>query len=170
MRPRICFSHGKDSGPWGTKISAMAESARRRGFPVESLDYRGLDEPADRVRKLVEYCRSLPAPPVLVGSSMGGYVAAAASGQSSTAGLFLIAPAFYMPGYEGLTPSPGCSNVTVIHGWNDEVVPVENSIRWARENAAELFLVAGDHRLTAQLGKVLGLFDEFISGLAQDRG
>jgi pimeloyl-ACP methyl ester carboxylesterase len=102
MAPLICFSHGKDSGPWGTKISAMAETARRRKFPVESLDYRGLDDPADRVRKLIGYCRSLPAPPVLVGSSMGGYVAVAASGEVPTAGLFLIAPAFYMPGYQDL--------------------------------------------------------------------
>jgi len=168
MRATICFSHGKDSGPRGTKISAMAELARRRGFPVESLDYRGLDNPADRVLRLVEYCRRLPAPPVLVGSSMGGHVAVAASGRVPTAGLFLIAPAFYMPGYEDLTPSPGCSSVAIIHGWDDEVVPVENSIRWAREYGAELYLVPGDHRLTARLDKVLGLFEDFIAGLDQD--
>ncbi len=33
---------------------------------------------------------------------MGGHVAAAASEQLEVAGLFLIAPAFYMPGYEAI--------------------------------------------------------------------
>jgi len=164
-RPLICFSHGKDSGPWGTKIAAMAESARRRGFPVESLDYRGLQDPADRVRKLVEYCRTMPHAAALVGSSMGGHVAVAASVKVPTAGLFLIAPAFYMPGYESLTRAPGCARVSIVHGWDDEVVPVENSIRWAREHAAELHLIPGDHRLTARLDRVLSLFGDFLSGL-----
>ena len=163
--PTICFSHGKDSGPWGTKITAMAEAAGRRGFPVESLDYRGLDSPEDRVRRLVGFCETLPAPPALVGSSMGGYVAAAASGRIRVAGLFLIAPAFYMPGYEALTPVPGCTNISIVHGWGDEVVPAGNSVRWAEEHAAELHLVPGDHRLTDRLGRVLGLFEDFLAGL-----
>jgi pimeloyl-ACP methyl ester carboxylesterase len=164
--PLICFSHGQDSGPWGTKISAMAEAAQRRGFLVESLDYTALSDPAERVRKLVEFCDSLPLPPALVGSSMGGHVAAAASGQVRVLGLFLIAPAFYMPGYEDLTPVSGCARVSIVHGWSDEVVPARNSIRWAREHGAELHVIPGDHRLTARLDRVLTLFDDFLSDLA----
>ena len=41
----VCFSHGQESGPWGTKISAMADLARDRGCQVESIDYRGLEWP-----------------------------------------------------------------------------------------------------------------------------
>ena len=41
----VVFSHGKDSEPWGSKIAAMAEIAREEGFHVESVDYRGIDDP-----------------------------------------------------------------------------------------------------------------------------
>jgi predicted esterase len=161
-RTTVCFSHGKESGPWGTKISAMAEVAGQMEFKLESLDYRGLDDPAARVDRLVEFCRGLRSPPVLVGSSMGGHVAASASARIRVKGLFLIAPAFYMPGYEALTPQPDCPSISIVHGWRDEVVPVENSIRWAREHGAELHLIPGDHRLTAQLDCVVRLFELYL--------
>jgi hypothetical protein len=41
-------------------------------------------------------------------------------------------------------------------------VPVENSIRWAREHGAELHLIPGDHRLTAQLDCVVRLFELYL--------
>lgn len=164
-RRLVCFSHGKESGPQGTKICAMAEVAERMGFATESLDYRGMDDPSERVRKLVAYCGSVTGQPVLVGSSMGGHVAAAATASVSAAGLFLIAPAFYMPGYEPLTPHPACPRITVVHGWSDEVVPVDNSIRWAREHGADLHLIPGGHRLGNELDAVLRLFADFLSAL-----
>ena len=55
----ICFSHGKESGPWGTKITALAEIAMKRGFTVVSIDYTGEPDPDARVRKLCrEYRRN----------------------------------------------------------------------------------------------------------------
>jgi hypothetical protein len=36
----VVFSHGQESGPWGTKISAMAEVAKSEGWSVDSVDYR----------------------------------------------------------------------------------------------------------------------------------
>lgn len=161
----VCFSHGKESGPWGTKIAAMADLARDRGCEVESLDYRGLDDPAERVARLLTHCRTVPRQLVLVGSSMGGHVAAAASAELEVAGLFLIAPAFYMPGYESLTPVPKARLITVVHGWRDEVVPPENSLRWAAEHGAELHMIDGDHRLTDRLFHVNRLFDWFLHDL-----
>ena len=163
QRKLVCFSHGQESGPQGTKICAMTEVAERMGFATESLDYRGMDDPSKRVRKLVGHCGGLAGQPVLVGSSMGGHVAAAATAGVSVAGLFLIAPAFYMPGYEALTPHPACPRIVVVHGWGDEVVPVDNSIRWAREHGADLHLIPGDHRLSHELDAVLRLFAGFLS-------
>ena len=92
---KVCFSHGQDSGPWGTKISAMAETAKVSSWSVESLDYRGVQNPLDRVEMLVDYCRSQTKPPALVGSSMGGFVAAVAASRVGARGLFLLAPAFH---------------------------------------------------------------------------
>lgn len=164
--PYICFSHGKESGPWGSKISAMADLARDRGLQVESLDYRGMDDPAARVAKLVGHCRSLQRPLVLVGSSMGGHVAAAAATElPDVRGLFLIAPAFYMPGYEALTPAPRAARITIVHGWRDDVVPVDNSIRFARECRAGLHLIDGDHRLTDHVFEINRIFDWFLDDI-----
>jgi alpha/beta superfamily hydrolase len=158
----IVFSHGKDSEPWGGKITAMAEVARKHRLAVESVDYRGMDDPAARVTRLLEVCREIAAPVYLVGSSLGGHVAAAVSTQVPTLGLYLLAPAFYMPGYEQYTPAPASCPITIVHGWNDDVVPVENSIRWARQYKAALHVLDSDHRLTANLDEVCELFDRFL--------
>ena len=54
MRGRnVVFSHGLESGPWGDKISAMADVARSEGFEVESVDYRGITDPGDRFTRLL---------------------------------------------------------------------------------------------------------------------
>ena len=104
MAGTVVFSHGRESGPWGAKITAMAAVVRDLGAAVESVDYRGMDDPGARVRKLIESGAALRAPLLLVGSSMGGHVAASAAGRLGARGLFLLAPAFYMRGYEEYTP------------------------------------------------------------------
>lgn len=166
MQQHIIFSHGKDSEPWGAKIAAMAEVARKRGLAVESVDYRGMDDPQQRVRRLLEVCRALDAPVVLVGSSLGGHVATAASAHAPTRGLFLLAPAFYMPGYEQYTPAPARCPIAIVHGWNDDVVPVDNSIRYARQHKATLHVLDSDHRLTDSIGEICGLLGQFLERLA----
>lgn len=162
----IVFSHGKDSEPWGAKIVAMAEVARRHGLVVESVDYRGIDDPLERAQRLLEVRRGLPAAPVLVGSSLGGLVAAFVGGQTPTRGMFLLAPAFYLPGYEQhTTPPPARCPVTIVHGWNDDIVPAEGSIKYARQNKATLHLIDSDHRLTANVDEVCEFLDRFLRRL-----
>ena len=159
----ICFSHGKESGPWGAKIAAMAEVARDRGLEAESIDYRGMDDPTARVARLVAHCAPLQKPLVLVGSSMGGHVAAAASAQlGGVRGLFLMAPAFYMPGYEQFTPVPQAERITIVHGWRDDVVSPDNSVRFAREHGATLHLIDGDHRLNDNIFEINRFFNWFL--------
>lgn len=158
----VVFSHGKESGPWGTKIGAMAEVARAQGFDVESVDYRGLEDPSARVERLIDACRHLQGRLILVGSSMGGHVCTAASKLLRAEGLFLLAPAFYMPGYEELTPEPAACPITIVHGWHDDVVPVENSIRWARTHGAALHVFDSDHRLQDRLREIANAFEYFL--------
>jgi pimeloyl-ACP methyl ester carboxylesterase len=161
----VVFSHGKESGPWGSKITAMAAVVRDLEAAVESVDYRGLDDPADRVRKLVGIGAELRAPLVLVGSSMGGHVSAAAASRLQPRGVFLLAPAFYMPGYEEYTPQDVACPTAIVHGWHDVIVPVENSIRWAREHQAALHLLNSDHRLEDQIAAICVLLREFLTAL-----
>jgi alpha/beta superfamily hydrolase len=158
----VVFSHGQDGEPWGTKIVVLAEVARERGLAVESVDYRGMADPQVRVERLRSVCRELARPVLLVGSSLGGHVATAVAAEVAARGLFLMAPAFYMPGFERYTPSPPPCPMCIVHGWRDDVVPVEHSWRYASACRAELHILDSDHRLTAQLPEIRTLFADFL--------
>lgn len=161
----VIFSHGQESGPWGTKIRAMAEVVKGLGCIVDSIDYQGIADPTMRVEKLVRECSDIDDTLILVGSSMGGHVATAAASTLGAAGLFVLAPAYYMEGYEELTPLPPSMPICVVHGWNDDIVPVENSIRYARKCSATLHLVNGDHRLTENVSEINEYLVQFIRNI-----
>lgn len=158
----VVFFHGKESGPWGTKIRHLAAIARRNGAEVLSLDFRDHTDPDQRVAQLRD--ASLPAHDnlLLVGSSMGCYVATMASQALKPIGLFLMAPAFGMPGYAEQHPVPSTDHVCVVHGWQDETIPVDHAIRFAQAHRAELHLIEADHRLNAVLPTVGRLFEDFL--------
>jgi len=161
----VVFSHGKESGPWGSKITAMAAVVRDLGIAVESIDYRGIDDPAARVATLIQAALAMTVPVVLVGSSMGGHVAGAAAARVKARGVFLLAPAFYMPGLEAYTPQDVPCRTAIVHGWRDDIVPVDHSIRWAREHRAALHVLDSDHRLEDQIDCVCRLLREFLTQL-----
>ena len=159
----VVFSHGQESGPWGTKIRSMAETVRRLGFAADSIDYQGIADPTERVEKCIALCREVDDDLILAGSSMGGYVATAAAETCGASGLFVLAPAYYIEGFEALTPPPPSMPICIVHGWHDEIVPVENSIRFARDCSATLHLVNGDHRLTANIGEINDYLVRFVT-------
>lgn len=159
----IVFSHGQHSGPWGTKICSMAERAKSLGCAIDSIDYQGMADPSERVAKLIRECEHIDDRLILVGSSMGGYVATAAAEQLGAAGLFVLAPAYFVPGYESLTPAPPSMPTCIVHGWHDDTIPVDNSIRFARSCGATLHLVDGDHRLTANIDAINEYLSYFIT-------
>jgi len=163
--PAVYFSHGQESGPWGSKIQAMARRVGMLGCRAESIDYRGIDDPAARVAKLVAECRNVTEPLVLVGSSLGGYVATAAAAEVGAAGLFVLAPAYYMAEYVALTPPPGLP-IVIVHGWRDDVVPVEHSVRFAQETRATLHVLDSDHRLSDRIEDINDYLERFIKRVA----
>ncbi len=165
--PAVYFSHGQESGPWGSKIKSMAATVQSLGCRAASVDYQGMADPTDRVDKLIAECSGVEEPLVLVGSSMGGHVATAAAAPVGAAGLFVLAPAYYMPGYESLTPAAPDMPIAIVHGWNDDVVPVENSIRFAKECGASLHILDADHRLTANIDDINYLLTRFIETLCE---
>ena len=166
--PAVYFSHGQESGPWGTKIKSMAATVEQLGCRAESVDYRGIADPTDRVNKLIAESSNVEDPLVLVGSSMGGHVATAAAADVGALGIFVLAPAYYMPGYESLTPPAPDMPITIVHGWNDDVVPVENSIRFAKECNASLHILDADHRLTDSIDAINHLLTRFIEDLGEN--
>jgi pimeloyl-ACP methyl ester carboxylesterase len=154
----VVFSHGKESGPYGKKINALSFVAEELGYHVLSVDYEGLTDPDQRVEHLL----SISLPPhdhlILVGSSMGVYVSTIAAERLEPSGLFLLAPAFYLPGYRCQDPSPGSAKTAVVTGWKDNIVPVKNGIRFAEKFGANLHVFDADHRLNTVIPELCGLF------------
>lgn len=155
----LVFAHGKESGPWGIKISHLARTAQQRGFSVISPDYSHTQEPQARIAQLLAL-RPQARRLVLAGSSMGAYVSAMACAALQPQALFLMAPALYFP-YPSWDQEPDgipalCS---VVHGWHDTIVPVERAQRFAQKHSAALHLLDSDHGLNDQLEMLALLLD-----------
>ncbi len=160
---KVVFSHGKESGPWGFKIKRLAEIARQRGCDVDSIDYTDLMDPDLRVERLLAELEKEVDDFILVGSSMGGYVALVASEIVTPKAVFLMAPALYIPGFKKQQHDSKSSHIEIVHAWSDDVIPVENSIKYAQQADCTLHLVSGDHALNGVIKTVENLFDQFLA-------
>lgn len=158
----VVFAHGKESGPWGTKITRLAVTARQRGFEVISPDYSQTPDPRARVAQLLARAPRAGSALVLAGSSMGGYVSAMACAGLKPQALLLIAPALYFQGYDEEPPPPPAINA-VVHGWSDDIVPVDRAIRYARRHRARLHLLDAGHTLNDRLPELEAIFDELLA-------
>ena len=165
LQRHVVFSHGQASGPWGRKITALAEVVRSEGYEAHSVDYRGIDAPRERIARLAEYCKELSGDLVLVGSSLGGYVTVASASVLHARGIFLMAPALYFAQLPPLRPGIVDCPTAVVHGWRDEVVPYEHSVRFAQSCRAALHLLDSDHNLHSQIRVIQNLFEYFLIAL-----
>ena len=88
MMMTVYLSHGLESGPGALKMQALKGIAEQLDDcePVV-MDYRGMDEPAERLKHLTATLLARgddPARCVLAGSSLGGWLSAAASTRART--------------------------------------------------------------------------------------
>jgi len=170
MKPLLILSHGLESGPDATKVSALAKVAESAGFRSVRPDYRDLDATRDvrridaRIARLVEQASS-EQPVILAGSSMGAFVSGFASLQMSCIGLFLMALPITISGYArpfNARPVP----TSLVHGWDDELCPVEDVITFARVRGDAITLVRDEHRLAAHVDFVAEQFRLFLGRYA----
>lgn len=157
----VLFAHGMESAPWGSKITALAAVAQRKGFRADSPDFRHTQDFDKRVRHLLQLKPSCAGKLVLAGSSMGGYVAAHACAALKPAALFLMAPALYFEGYDA-EPRDCPALTTVVHGWHDDIVPVERALRFAQPRAADLHLLDSGHTLNDRIPVLERIFEAFL--------
>jgi hypothetical protein len=97
QRLRVLYLHGFASSPQSRKARFFAEKLSERGFPVEIPDLAGGDfEHLTISRQLLEVEKAARNEPVvLIGSSLGGYLAALyAVRHPEAARVILLAPAF----------------------------------------------------------------------------
>lgn len=171
MTGHCILSHGFESSPDATKVTAMAQVAEAMGWTTERPDYRDIDatrdvrEIATRLKRLVDAARTAPQPLVLAGSSMGAYISALATFEVDCIGLFLMAPPIALPGYP-TTLAARDLPTTVIHGWHDELIPAADVVLWAKQRSDHLILVDDEHRLTAHVDFVAQEFGRFLARLA----
>jgi alpha/beta superfamily hydrolase len=166
----VIIAHGKESGPQGNKIKALAQIARKYGFTAIAPDFRGMNDPEERVAHLLDMAQGIAGPLYLAGSSMGGYVAIRASQVLKTSGLFLMAPAIGLPGYADQQLDPGFTNICVVHAWKDEVVPATSVLSWSVKHQSELHMVESDHRLTGKVDLLKSLFSAMLKNPHRFKG
>lgn len=165
---QVVFSHGKEIGPLGYKIQAMMRVAEAKGYTTQSIDYRTCTNATERVDKLrAKLTHYESAQVVLVGSSMGGYVATAAAQTLEVKALFLLCPALYMPiaEYTLQDYAPKTQNIEIVHAWEDDVVPYTHSLRFCQKTKARLHFVNDGHALVDSLDFICDLFGLFLERL-----
>ena len=148
----IIFAHGMEGSPNGSKIRSLREA----GFEVLAPDFHGMAL-ADRVDLLQRVCEEhREVKPVLAGSSYGGLAASIVVMRMNEAfrGLLLCAPALHLtePPIEDGTVliAPKGLKTVIIHGIDDDIVPIECSIEYAERSGQEIIAfhkVNDGHRL-----------------------
>jgi pimeloyl-ACP methyl ester carboxylesterase len=172
MRGTILLSHGSDSSPEATKVSALAALAEARDWRTQRPDYRQDDarghagSVAPRLARLNAAIAACKVPPVLVGSSMGAFVSAVASLEHPVAGLFLLATPEAIPGVETALDVRQDVPTLLIHGWRDEVCPLDGVYSFAACRQLPLLVLDDDHRLGSSLPAIERQFALFLDTLA----
>src|SRR3569623_354259 len=169
MKGHVILSHGSESGPQATKVSALAKVAEAAGWRVTRPDFRDLDTLGEaacidpRIARLKEHIRPGERL-VLGGSSMGSFVSGLASLEVECAGLFLLALPTFNPGFARCFDAARVP-ATIVHGWEDELCRVEEVVTFARSAQATLHLVPDGHRLSGHVAQTAQQFGEFLRSL-----
>ena len=172
MRGTIILSHGSGAGPEATKVSALAALAEARGWSAQRPDYRQDDarghaaSVAPRLARLRAAIQACEAPPLLVGSSMGAFVSGLASLEHPVAGLFLMAAPEVIPGVDTALDVRQDVPALLIHGWRDELCPLDDIYVFAGRRQLPLLVLDDDHRLGASLPAIERQFALFLDALA----
>ena len=175
MRGHCILSHGFESGPDATKVTALSAVAERFGWTHERPDYTDLDARREvstvgdvpaRLQRLLGLARDAAArgPLVLAGSSLGAWISARVSLEVPAAALFLLAPPVKMAPAPDMDTAAGVP-VSIVHGWDDELIDAGEVAAWARTRRARLLLVDDGHRLSASVQESADAFAVLLESL-----
>lgn len=173
-RGHCILSHGFESGPDATKVTALADVAERLGWTHERPDFTDLDAKREvselgdvfaRVERLHRLAGAAAGrgPLVLAGSSLGAWISGQVSLQVPVKGLFLMAPPVSM----GRAPPLQAADVpiSIIHGWDDELISADSVMAWAQPRKAQLLLVSDSHRLSGHVETSAQTFAALLASL-----
>lgn len=174
MKGHCILSHGFESGPDATKVTALAEAAEALGWSHERPDFTDLDAQREvselgnvpaRLERLLALAQAAArrGPLVLAGSSLGAYISGLVSLQVPVAGLFLMAPPIRMGSAHPLQAAP--VPTSIIHGWRDELIPADEVMMWAQGRRDRLLMVDDSHRLSEHVESSKLAFAALLAGL-----
>ncbi len=173
MKGHCILSHGFESGPDATKVTALAEAAEALGWTFERPDYTDLDAQREvselgnvpaRIERLsaLAHAAAQRGPLVLAGSSLGAYISGLVSLQLPVVGLFLMSPPIRMGKAHPLDAAP--VPTSIIHGWRDELIAADEVIMWAQARRDRLLMVDDTHRLTEHVESSKLAFAALLAG------
>lgn len=174
MKAHVIISHGLESSPDATKATALSHVVDAMGWTSERPDYRDRDNDPSmtrlgdvhgRIARLNDLAKKVPMPLILAGSSMGAFISARVSLQVPVAGLFLMAPPTQLEGFDiklEAAEAPTC----IVHGWDDELIPASEVVKWAQPRRSQLILVNDSHRLADHVEFCAEVFARFVRSLS----
>jgi alpha/beta superfamily hydrolase len=153
-------------------VTTLAKTFSELGFAALRFNFRGVGnsagtfdngdgETADLLT-IADYAQQAfgDLPLILSGFSFGGYVAARAAQQLQPRDLILIAPAvgrFAMP--------PVAAGTLIIHGEQDDVVPLADALDWARPLQQPIIVLPGaEHFFHGRLNQLRELVRQHFCG------
>lgn len=184
----VVYSHGRFGSPWyGFKIEALRPIALKMGCNIISVRYPEEMPVSEMEQKLLTTIKddvNVPGDLVFLSSSRGAYLSTRISQEIAdyyaneavrmdddkvlpkrhVLGSFLIAPAFYIKPdyYPDQNPTPANIRTTIIHGFDDDVINCDNSIKFSKLFKTQLYLIEGGHRLNSQRDRLCLLFESFL--------
>lgn len=190
----VVYSHGRFGSPWyGFKIEALRPVALRLDVNVISVRYpeeMPVPEMESKLLRTIKDDVNVPGDLVFLSSSRGAYLSTRISREIEEfyanepmrvdddkelpkrhlLGNFMIAPAFYIKPeyYPDQNPQPARIRNTIVHGFDDDVIDCDNSIRFSKSFKTQLYLVEGGHRLNSQRDRLCLLFECFLRDCIQD--
>ena len=175
MPGHCILCHGFESGPDATKVTALADVAQQLGWTHERPDFSDLDAKREvselgdvpaRVQRLLAIAREAAArgPLVLAGSSLGAWIAGKVSKQVPVKALFLMAPPITLDPRHPIEAAR--VPTSIVHGWDDELIPHAEVVAWAHERRARLLMVDDSHRLSTHVQTSADAFAALLAGLS----
>ena len=174
MKAHVIISHGLESSPDATKATALSRVVEAMGCTSERPDYRQWDSNQSisrlgdvhgRIARLHDLAKKVQGPLILAGSSMGAFISARVSLVVPVAGLFMMAPPTQLEGFE-IKLEAADVPTSIVHGWDDELIPAVEVVKWAQPRCNELVLVNDSHRLAGHVEFCAEVFARFVRYLS----
>jgi pimeloyl-ACP methyl ester carboxylesterase len=155
----MLYLHGFDSSPDGVKSRFFAEHIQQLVIPDMSCFVSFFD------RLIMAEAQNAS---VIIGASLGGYIASLVASKNPVKALVLLAPAFNFleePGEFSQCPKIECPSLVFI-GDQDQVVSIDLVKRFCLQNNSELVVIpGGDHRLHEFLPEIWDRVQKFLAEL-----